>query len=164
MNHLIKKDGEMKVALNLTLVMALVLCFQDAVGQSKKAPQRNYTPAEIAISPFGQEKSVMTDFLDDGGIDRNNQWWGLSLQGFNVKYDADNKSKEVLVYTLNTIKEVRNAGNILCGFKDGDWKRRDDPDGKVLLDAENNICKAGMDNFVNGQGVVTLVLTRKQAN
>ena len=146
----------MKKSLKLILI-ALLLVTQAAYSQN----QRKYTPAEIAINPFGQKKSVLQDFMDDGGINRHNSWWGLTLVAFNMRFDGKDESTSVLVNTISTIKEVRNAGNILCGFKDGDWARRNDPDGKVLLDAENKFCKAGIDNFVAGEGIVTLSITRK---
>ncbi len=150
----------MKKILIIALAVSVSLSSLSSFSKDKKA-RRNFTPAEIAISPFGQDKAIWQDFSDDGGIDRHSAWWGLTILGYNVHFDENNKSTSVLVNTQNTIKEVRTAGNILCGFSDASWARKNDPDGKVLMNAENNICKAGIDNFVSGEGIITLSVERK---
>lgn len=150
----------MKKILIVAIALGISLSSLSSFSKEKNR-SRKFTPAEIAISPFGQDKVVLQDFIDDGGSDRHSAWWGLTILGYNVHFDEKDKSNSVLVNTQNTIKEVRTAGNILCGFTDATWMRKNDPDGKVLMNAENNICKAGIDNFVSGEGIVTLSVERK---
>jgi hypothetical protein len=151
----------MKKILIVALLTTLGLVANTTIAKDKSRGQRNFTPAEIAISPFGQDKAIWQEFSDDGDIDRHNKWWGLTILGYKVHFDENDKSNSVMVNTQNTIKEVRTAGNVLCGFSDASWVRRNDPDGKVLLDAENTICKAGIDNFVYGEKIITISIKRK---
>lgn len=158
-----RQGSEVKMkSKSIVFVASIVLLmFCSVTAQAQKAKTRSFTPAEIAINPFGQSKAVVRDYRDDGDIQHHNQWWGIQLISYAISYDDDAKSNSIVVSSLNSIKEVRAAGNIVCGLTDAEWKRRDDPDGKVLLDAENKHCRAGIDNFTNGTGVVTLGITRK---
>lgn len=64
----------MKKLLIVALLSTLVLVANITFAKDKIRGQRNFTPAEIAISPFGQDKAIWQEFSDDGDIDRHNKW------------------------------------------------------------------------------------------
>jgi hypothetical protein len=57
-----------------------------------------------------------------------------------------------------SIKQARAVANMMCGFNDDSWKKRDF--GGLSGEAKNDICESFYDNFTSGNGYITLIIKR----
>jgi hypothetical protein len=115
-----------------------------AGARSAGAGARPLNRLEAATSPFGGRKSAWAPFQEAGGLDAQDQWFGLSLRSVELRYDRDGNVIEFAgsaERASTPVARIRQAINGLCGLAETDWERqvRDD---FVSGQAENERCKA----------------------
>ena len=115
-----------------------------AGARSAGAGARPLNRLEAATSPFGGRKSAWAPYQEAGGLDAQDQWFGLALRSVELRYDRDGNVIEFAgsaERASTPVAHIRQAINGLCGVAEPDWERqvRDD---FVSGQAENERCKA----------------------
>ena len=124
----------------------------------------NFNPLEKALNPFGGNKEHSVDFKESGGLNTLSNWFGVYVLGYTTQSDSQGNVVLALVNgePATPIKKMRSIANAMCGFGESDWKKRDNAfDSQQMSgEAKNQKCEASYDNWVNGKGIVSLMIKR----
>jgi hypothetical protein len=134
--------------------------------QDKEAWDREFAKLNLlekAVNPFGGNKPLMTEFKEEGGLNTLNSWFGVYVLAYSTQSDAKGFVSFINVNGASStpIKKMRSIANAFCGLEDSEWKKDEFDSGKRMTgEAKNQRCEARYDNYVNGQGIVSISIKR----
>jgi hypothetical protein len=149
--------------------MLLAISFT-ASGQKPSAKEKpvvsKLNPLELALDFDKGTKEVYTDFKEDGGLDKFNNWYGIQISGLTLQRGADGLVSGLIMnvnpYQTVTIKQLRATINAYCGLTNADWKNTEFESGsRYLAQASSTKCQtASYDNYVNGRGIWSITISK----
>ncbi len=111
---------------------------------NKKPAAGKLNPLESALNPFYGTRQLWDDFVEDGGLNKINGWFGVNVDSAQLSFDKANNVKEISITTSKqtSVKQIRNSINRLCKFNESDWKKTSSSENYISGQAENAQCKA----------------------
>jgi len=82
---------------------------------------------EDAIDPFTGSREKWSQFTDNGGLNSQNDFYGMPVQGISVQW-TDGKTVRMALMTVSksvSPKQIREALNKSCQTAEADWQRQD---------------------------------------
>jgi hypothetical protein len=131
-----------------------------------KTQQPKLNPLETALDFEKGTKEFWTDFKEEGGLEKFNNWYGIQVAGLTLQRGGDGLISSFILnvnpYSTVTIKQLRATINAYCGLTNADWKNDDmSMEDRYSARASNDRCQtASFDNFVNGRKVWSITLSK----
>lgn len=155
---------------NLFLTTAIAAPAKNKATNSKQAPIQSPAPAAPTLNSLEKAldlnvgtKAAYNDFVDDGGLSKQDNWHGLQIGSFQSGRGEDGLISYIIAtvnrYSSASLKDVRNTLSQYCGFKDEDWVRQDMM-GNVGGKALNEKCKADYENWTAGRGIISFTISK----
>ena len=85
------------------------------------------TLLEQAANPMTGTRALWSKFIDEGGLNYNNNFYGLEVTNINVQFEGE-KIKLALLNVSSSVapKTIRSALANVCKIKDEEWKIKND--------------------------------------
>ena len=113
-------------------------------------------------------QAAFTDFGEDGGLNSESRWYGIDISNMEIQWSAkDGKPKFIALIPnrLNTIKQIRNAINLFCNLQESDWVKENIVAGRrAESTAKNQKCNASYNNFLRGDGILNILISKPEIN
>jgi hypothetical protein len=116
----------------LLIVGILIKLFSEGASNSSSSPVEkdknigkvSLNILETAVNPYSGNKQKWDEFVDNGGLNKENNFHGISVRGATVEWHGDTKGLKAILFNVSKSvapADIRRALNQACRTDESSW-------------------------------------------